>query len=380
MANRKVLFEASPMLDKHKTGVGYYVEYLTRALADSGEIDLEGFYFDFFGRNRKKGPMLPHTRFRRIFLIPGKLLSLARRFGWQPPLEMFVRSRADITLFTNYVSLPVLKKTKVALVVYDLSYLDHPEFTQERNLAFLNTFCSDSIRKADLIITISDFTKQRIVSLFPNLSAEIIVTPIPPLPLKQYVKNDLILNNHNLTAQHYILYLGTIEPRKNIEKLIEGYALLPANIRSKYPLVLAGGKGWKDGAIRNTIELYRNRGYTIVTTGYISDEEKDSLYRNAVCYVLPSHYEGFGMPILEAMQYQLPVVVSDIPVFHEVAGDAAYYFNKDNAQSIADTLSRCLADSPQQAQRMKRQQAELNKYSWRQNADIVIDAFESLLS
>lgn len=366
------------MVDTKKTGIGYYVDYLIRALADTNQLELEGYYFDFLGRNHKQSPTIPHTKFHKISLIPGKLLSLTRRLGWQPPLELFSRSSADITLFTNYVSLPTLKRTKVALVVYDLSYLDHPEFTQEKNLAFLNTFCSDSIRKADLIITISEFTKQRILDLFPTVTADIIVTPIPPIPLKQINRDDSILSKHGLTPHQYILYLGTIEPRKNIEKLIEGYAQLPESVRSTHPLVLAGGKGWKDEAIRDTIERYRSQGCMIVTTGYISDEEKDSLYHNASCYTLPSHYEGFGMPILEAMQYHVPVAVSDIPVFHEVAGKAAAYFDKDDADSISHTLGRILTDGPYRDSLIAAQQAELDTYSWSSNAEVVLDAFETL--
>lgn len=375
---QRILFEATPMVDTQKTGIGYYVDYLIRSLADTNELELEGYYFDFLGRNHKQAPAIPHTKFHKISLIPGKLLSVTRRFRWQPPLEVFSRSPSDVTLFTNYVSLPTLRNTKVALVVYDLSYLDHPEFIQEKNLAFLNAFCSDSIQKADLIITISEFTKQRIVGRFPNITANVVVTPIPPVPLEKYPPDDTILAKHDLKPHQYILYLGTIEPRKNIEKLIKGYSLLPNDIRNTYPLVLAGGKGWKDASIRATIEAYRTRGCTIVTTGYITDETKDSLYRNASCYTLPSHYEGFGMPVLEAMQHSVPVAVSDIPVFHEVAGKAAAYFDQNNPSAIAETISRILTDIPYRNSLIAAQQSELNKYSWSTNAQVVTTAFKGL--
>lgn len=375
---RRILFEATPMVDTKKTGIGYYVDYLIRSLADTNELELEGYYFDFLGRNHKQAPAIPHTKFHKISLIPGKLLSVTRRFKWQPPLELFSRSPSDVTLFTNYVSLPTLRNTKDALIVYDLSYLDHPEFTQEKNLAFLNTFCSDSIQKADLIITISEFTKQRIIDRFPNVTADIIVTPIPPVPFEEDVHDDSILARHGLESHQYILYLGTIEPRKNIEKLVEGYSLLPDDVRDAHPLVLAGGKGWKDESIRATIEIYRARGIRIITTGYITDEEKFSLYHNASCYALPSHYEGFGMPILEAMQHHVPVAVSDIPVFHEVAGDAAAYFDKDDADSISRTLGRILTDMSYRNSLVAAQQSELDKFSWSINAEIVTDAFKRL--
>ncbi len=375
---RRILFEATPMVDTKKTGIGYYVDYLIRSLADTNELELEGYYFDFLGRNHKQAPAIPHTKFHKISLIPGKLLSVTRRFKWQPPLELFSRSPSDVTLFTNYVSLPTLRNTKVALIVYDLSYLDHPEFTQEKNLAFLNTFCSDSIQKADLIITISEFTKHRIIDRFPNITADIIVTPIPPVPLEEDVHDDSILTRHGIEPHQYILYLGTIEPRKNIEKLVEGYSLLPDDVRDAHPLVLAGGKGWKDESIRATIETYRARGTRIITTGYITDEEKYSLYHNASCYALPSHYEGFGMPILEAMQHNVPVAVSDIPVFHEVAGNAAAYFDKDDVDSISHTLGRILTDTSYRNSLIAAQQAELDKFSWSTNAEIVTDAFKRL--
>jgi glycosyltransferase involved in cell wall biosynthesis len=204
------------------------------------------------------------------------------------------------------------------------------------------------------------------------------VTPIPPIPFKQNTHDDSILTRHGLEPHQYILYLGTIEPRKNIERLVEGYSLLPDEVRNTHPLVLAGGRGWKDETIRATIEAYRTRGFAIITTGYITDEEKYSLYHNASCYTLPSHYEGFGMPVLEAMQHHVPVAVSDIPVFREVAGDAAAYFDKDDPDSVARTIGRILTDTPYRNSLIAAQQSELDKYSWSTNAQVVTAAFNQL--
>lgn len=381
MAKTRVLFEAGPMVESKKTGIGYYVEYLIKSIADTGKVDLEGYYFNFIGRNKLIPPRLANSRFRRIRFIPGKLLSLTRRFGWQPPLELLVRSSAEIVLFTNYVSLPVSdKKKKVALVVYDLSFIDHPNYTEERNLAYLESFAKTSIYRADLIITISEFTRDRLRSLFPAITCPIVVTPIPPAlsQAKDPINPSEDLSKFSLSKKQYILYLGTIEPRKNIERLILAYARLPKNISDKYPLVLAGGKGWRDEKILQTIKHHVQAGYNIKTTGYISEREKATLYKNAWCFVMPSIYEGFGMPILEAMQFSTPTAVSDIPVFREVAGDATLYFNPNDPVDISKALERLISDKKLHVQLSTAQKQILKKYSWSKNADLVVDAFTGM--
>ncbi|XMB33970.1 glycosyltransferase family 1 protein [Candidatus Saccharibacteria bacterium oral taxon 955] len=382
MAKLRVLFEAGPMVDKHKTGVGYFVDYLVQSLAKTDSVDLTGYYFDFLGKNKTPTPTLKNTRFERISLIPGKTLSVTRRLGWQPPLGFFTKtSNYHVTLFTNYVSLPTSLYSKVALIVYDLGFIDHPDFTEQKNLAYLESFSTKSIQSADLIITISEFTKKRIKELFPHITCPIIVTPIPPVSPPPYPleKESSILKKFSLNRHKYILYLGTIEPRKNLKNLIIAYSLLPEKIRSTHPLVLAGGKGWKDEEIRQAISDYQSKGYNIITTGYITDEEKAVLYKNTACFTLPSHYEGFGMPILEAMQYSIPVAISDIPVFHEVAGQAAVYFNQDDPDSIATTISKLLDDAKLRQNLARHQSKELAKYSWKSNANLVIKAFQALI-
>jgi alpha-1,3-rhamnosyl/mannosyltransferase len=314
-------------------------------------------------------------RFRKIRLVPGKLISVCRRLGFQPWLEVFVRQKADSVIFTNYVSLPQLRRRKTALIVYDLGFLDTPDFTQSRNLAYLRRFCSPSIRRADVIITISEFTRQRLKHHFPDLKAKLVVTPIPPMgaSLGKSRLNDSLASK-GVRERGYILYVGTIEPRKNLATLIEAYAELDPALRSKYSLVLAGGKGWKDEAILAAVAEQQSKGLDVILTGYVSEDEKNSLYANAACFVLPSHYEGFGMPVLEAMQHGIPVLLSDIPVFHEVADDAAVYFDKDRVDDIAAALASLLRDPARQKSLAGKGKARLGAFSWQENAAKVYQA------
>ena len=369
------------MLDIKKTGVGYYTASMIESLAalPSDSIELTGYYFDFLSHNGKKPPTSSNIKYHKIKYIPGKLLSLCRRFNFQPPLELFVRKNVDITLFTNYVSLPSMYKHRTALVIYDLSFLDQPQYLQDINLDYLKRFCPPSISRADLIITISEFTKTRILHYFPNLSGRIVVTPIPPASAEEPSALGTRLTTLGIRSKKYILYLGTIEPRKNIQKLVQAYAQLDPTIRQRNALVLAGGKGWKDDAIKSEITTARQNGCNIIETDYVSEAEKAQLYAHSACFVFPSHYEGFGMPILEAMQYQVPVLASDIAVFHEVAGDAAAYFDKDNPVDIARCMTELLNDTGKSNTLVANGTRRLQNFSWVENADKVYAAFTSIL-
>lgn len=378
--NKTVLFDANPSADTRKTGVGYYLEHLLQSLPLDKGLQYRGYYFDFLGHGHKENPIAPGVIFHKIKLVPGKLLSVTRRLGFQPPIELFTPTSSDIIFYTNYVALPSLHKRKVALAVYDLGFLDCPDFTQPVNLKYLSSFCPRSIRRADLIITISEFTKQQLRHHFPNLKADIVVTPIPPVAADISSQHALgkRLSNLGVKQKQYILFLSTIEPRKNVANLVKAYAALPSKLRSKYSLVLAGGKGWKDEAILEAIQKAQKAGCNIILTGYISENEKTALYQHAAGFVLPSHYEGFGMPVLEAMQYGLPVAVSDIPVFHEVAGKAALYFDKDDVSDMSQKLATLLSDTAVRARLVKAGPAQLASFSWQHNAMIVSDALAKL--
>lgn len=369
------------MVDTKKTGVGYYVNHLITALGERhhDQLDLIGYYSNFMKRHPYAIPTIPGAMFRPITFIPNKALSLCRRLGFQPPLSLLTRLDATIIFFTNYVAMPVPKDRKVVLAIYDLSFLDCPEFMEKKNAAYLQRFSPPSILRADTIITISQFTKDRLLYHFPQLAANIIVTPIPPLPkIAPQSSGNEYLRSLDLRNKGYILYLGTIEPRKNVQNLVNAYSLLPDHVRNEYPLVLAGGKGWRDEDILASINVAKKQGLNIVQTGYINQDQKEHLYSHAACFVFPSHYEGFGMPILEAMQHNVPVAVSNIPVFKEVAGGAALYFDKDNAHDIALKIEELLTRPGASKKLAERARKRLSTYSWDDNTRQVYDGLRRL--
>jgi len=377
----RILIEASPMTDQNKSGVGYFVERLISSLATlQNQYEIQGYYFNFLKMNKETLPQINGLKLHRIWLIPGKLISLFRRLGFQPYLEFFTKTDAEYLIFTNYVALPLLnKKIKKALIVYDMCFMDHPNYVQQVNLTYLNKFCPRSIKNANLIITNSNFTKSRIEYYFPNLKTPILVTPIPPVKKSIKAKTPSNrLKNLNIHADKYILCVGTVEPRKNIINLIKAYSGLGQNLQNKYSLVLAGGKGWNDEEIWKEIKNYQSKGLKIITTGYITEDEKDYLYRHAACFVLPSHYEGFGMPILEAMQYKIPSAISDIPVFREIAGEGALYFNKEVPDDIGLKINHLLTDSVTRSRLIDKALIQLKDYSWNKNVNNIVSALKEI--
>ena len=226
-------------------------------------------------------------------------------------------------------------------------------------------------------MTISEFTKQRLLHYFPDLTANIIVTPIPPVPVDTTVNTAFSVNltTKGIKPKQYILFVSTLEPRKNVQNLVKAYAQLPPEIRNEYALVLVGGKGWKDEEIQQEIATQQAAGMNVIPTGYVTDQEKAALYANASCYVLPSHYEGFGMTPLEAMQWDIPVALSDIPVFREVAEDAAVYFDKDDPENIAATIASLIQDTDLQQKLISAGHRVLTRDTWTNNSHLVYEAF-----
>jgi alpha-1,3-rhamnosyl/mannosyltransferase len=364
-----VLFDANPIAQSGKSGVGYYTYRLIDALAKNypDELQLIGHYYDFLGRKgNPELPQYPNLSYRTTKLVPGKVFNgLRRKLHIETPLELLARARGDVLLFTNFSLSPSLYGKPRIGAIHDLYYLDRPGHIQAKNLDFLRQYVPKTAKQADLILTVSHFSKQTLVKEFAVNPDKVLVTHVPPHPQPPMVKPEAkkVLTKMKVTKK-FILAVGTLEPRKNFTQLIAAYGLLPEKLRNEYSLIIVGGGGWNNMDLLEAADNAQKQGLDVVMPGYVTEEQKAALYASTEIVVVPSLYEGFGMQLLEAMEVSAPVIASDIPVFREVAGDAALYVDPLNAQSITDGMAKVLTDQKLHKQLATKGLKRLATYSW----------------
>ncbi|MGF7229074.1 MAG: glycosyltransferase family 4 protein [Candidatus Saccharibacteria bacterium] len=377
----KVLFDATPMVT-NKTGIAYYIERLMLEMAKAHpEVEFVGFYFNFLGRRDISHlPTRDNLHYTGASIIPSKVIFQLRRWGIEFPIEIMALQRADFVLYGNFLGYPSLFHTPSTAVIHDLTFIDLPEYVSAKLQRDLTRFVPKQLKRSAFITTVSEFSKRRIQQEYkPN--KDIIVTPIPPAPLQVHSAKEHAAMLADLgIALPYILFVGTIEPRKNLLQLIEGYKQLPKKVRDSHALVIAGRIGWNCEAEETALQQAKDEGYNVIRLGYIADDVREMLYQSATLFSTASHYEGFGMPILEAMSYGTPCAVSDIPVFREVAGVNADYFDQEKPAIIAAHLEALLSNKQLLDKLGRDGRAHVATFKWQTIAKQVFDRIQQAIN
>ena len=376
----KIIFDASSMASPNKTGVGHLERLLITELAKKypEEVNFIGYYYNFLNRKKVELPNLKSVIYKPIILYPGKLTNLLRRCHINLPMELLAKSKGDIGLFLNFLSQPSIFNKPSIPFIHDLSYIYYPAFAADKNRRDLEHFIPKTLKRAKAVLTNSDLTKKTIIKEFSYPTNQILVTHIPPEPIDKKAASRLtVVKNKFNISKPYILFIGTLEPRKNLTKLLDAYKL-SSYLQQNYSLVIAGGTDWKYGETVEKIKELQGNGLDVIQTGYVDLDERNTLYAGASLFVMPSHFEGFGIPILEAFSYGVPVCLSDIPIFHEVASDAAVYFDKDKPASIAETLESVLKNKLKMQQLIIKGKKQLRNYSWDKVTTDVFDLLQKI--
>jgi glycosyltransferase involved in cell wall biosynthesis len=368
----KIAFDAVPLASPTLTGVGKTTKGLIEALATRypHDIELVGHYFSFLGKNDGFSlPQATNIRYRRTVLLPGKVYNMLRRLRVPVPYELLIKERADFHLFPGFLGWPSLLRRPSATFFHDITYITNPEYVSGPNCYDLTRLMPGVVERASFVITNSESSKRGIIDAYGTPSDKIVVEHIPTVDTVQITQTDADTRIKKLgITGPYLLFFGTLEPRKNLVGLMQAYEKLPDNLRQKYTLVITGKKGWKDEEILVTLERLRRSGAKVLQTGYVSDADRAALFMNTSLYLMPSHYEGFGMQLLEGMQYACPMLVSDIPVLREVAGDAAAYCGTD-PESIAHGITDLLKNPKAQQKLVAAGHKRLKDFSWDKVAD-----------
>jgi glycosyltransferase involved in cell wall biosynthesis len=285
-------------------------------------------------------------------------------------VEVFWAPSHRLPLFFN-------KKIAQVLTIHDLVWVQHPSTMKLPSWLLERIHMPYSISKADRVVAISDSTDRDLRQKFPKFQNKFSV--IKPGFNNFFTMNDLHLDNDLATRDKYILFVGTFEPRKNLNRLMEAFSMLPMEIKSRHNLVIAGLDGWggrKFGAqVKHDILAGR-----IKFLGYVSDEYLKYLYSNALFLTMPSLYEGFGLPILESMSFGVPVLTSDCSSMPEVSGDAAIFVNPSSTESIFDGLMKMIVDDNLRLTLSLNAKKNIENFSWDRCAKQLIGIFECALA
>ncbi|HWQ59979.1 MAG TPA: glycosyltransferase family 1 protein [Candidatus Fimivivens sp.] len=309
-------------------------------------------------------------------------LHSSNRFSWNLfAVPSFLRHRRIDIFHTQYI-LPafVPRRTRIVTHIHDVSFRAFPNLIGAIDRLFLSVFIPRTMRRSDVIVTPSHFTKDEIVKLYEVSPERIVVVPnaVDPSFLVEPSSHELErARSANGLPDAFFLSVGTMQPRKNIPLLIRAFA----DVHTRFPemkLVLVGGRGGKRYDHDIDIALCEmNLGNAVIFPGYVAQEDMPSVFRLARGFVFPSRYEGFGIPILEAFAAGIPVAASDIPPFREVGGEAIAYFGPTDVAACAETLYTLLDDNEVEKGRGRAANERLAQYSWEKSAQAMVSCYQS---
>lgn len=302
------------------------------------------------------------------------------RFCWNFwYLPMFLRKNPVDIFHTQYIApFWISKKVKLILTIHDISFNFFPEYIKKIDLFFLKTLIPRSIQRANKIVTVSESEKKNIIDFYkiPEEKVDYAYNGVDSERFSQRYSEEekkKICAKYDLPRK-FILYIGTLQPRKNIPILIE--ALKNLDVK----LVLAGNRKAHnfDQKIDRTIEKH-NLNDKVVFPGWIDEEDKVALLQSADCFVFPSVYEGFGIPVVEAMAAGIPVVCSEIPVLREIAQGAAFFCDPKNSGDFTKNIRKVLTDENLRRNLVKKGKNITQELTWKKTAKKTLDIYKSLI-
>lgn len=367
----------------HFSGIGHYTADLLRA------IDKLLFEEEFAHIKVEIGvpPRLKHRVGRfgfenfslRLMPFPIRVTNELKRTGKLLPIDLLYGRR--VYFFPNYSSWPTLFSPSIP-VIYDLSFVYHAAFVEPRNQAFLIDQAKLSAKRSAKVLTISINSKNEIMKEY-NCLGDNIPIAYPAVDLHKFYRRSA----HEIAVTkamygifgEYILFVGNIEPRKNLISLLRAYRELPPKLQKEYGLLLVGAKGWLDNEIKDMILSMRMDGLKVLQpTDYVVDEDLPALYSGASAFAYVSRYEGFGIPPIEAMACGTPVVCSNNSSLPEATGDAALSVEATDSAAIAKALEEVLTNEKTRKSLVKKGYKQIENFSWEASARELLKAAEEV--
>lgn len=378
--HRKIIFNASS-INSCSTGIGQYSLNLLKELCSNEQVSeiicIYGYSFvspDYiFEKAVNNVGGLPNKRI--IFVEFLKKVYFVRELNL-----LFKKIRMDLKLKyfknwqyiePNYVS--VASTLPVYPIVHDLSHIRCPEYHPGERVLWLNRNLPETLSRANKIFTVSNYSKDEICTHF-NLPREKVVVASPGVNSAFHnqgrEEDSNVLEKYRL-KKGYLLYVGAIEPRKNLNSLVTAYLALPKKLRVKHPLVIAGPDGWRSEDMADTLATIASSD-DIITLGYVPQDDMPALYSGAHAFAYPSHYEGFGMPLLEAMASGVPVLTSNCCSMQEIADGVGILVDPKDLSSVNLGLFELLTNDDLRQQLIEKGLRRSKEFTWNRTAESIL--------
>lgn len=362
-----------------KTGLPRRVgsgEYCFELLLSLNKIDKKNNYIIYLPQNPTIDLPKESANWHYKIVGPRKMWTL-----FSLSLEFLLRrSRPDVFLSPTHY-LPIFAPSRSFISILDVSYLKFPELFKSTDLNQLTKWTKYSAKKAKGILTISEASKGDIIKTY-GVSEDRVTVTYPGIKLPPSLKlwragktkmQNLLKEKYNINGK-FVLFVGTLQPRKNIARLIEAFSRL--NV-SGLDLIIVGKKGWKFEEILASPKKFEVEN-KVRFLDSVTDEDLPVFYKNAVCFVLPSLYEGFGLPVLEAMGQGCPVITSNISSLPEAGGEAALYVDPLDVNDIAKKLKLLIGDGDLRQKLIKKGYEQVKKFSWEKTARETLGVLEGI--
>jgi glycosyltransferase involved in cell wall biosynthesis len=373
---KNVYIEGLGLVDDHFSGIGQYILGIVRGLDNELEAQklagnptpLVQVIIPYDKVKKFKKFKFKHISYK-VFPLSLRYMAGLDHRGKLPPIDLWCGR--GFYIFTRFSAMP-LAFSKYAVVVYDLSFELYRQFSDEGNALFLSPRTRDAVKSAVKTITISQNAKKEIVDFYKvDKNKVIIATPAADQDhfYRRSEKEIRLAKAKYGIEGEYILSLSNLEPRKNLDGLVEAYCELPKNVIGDTKLLLVGVNGWKTESLFKKIVGKVEEGYNIIRpTHYIDDEDKPAILSGAKMLVYPSHYEGFGMPPLEALACGTPVVTADNSSLPEVVGELGVQVDSQDTVAISDAIIATLKDTRARGHVIEAGPLQAKQFNWQKSA------------
>ena len=365
---------------RQSAGVGRFVQGLVTALV---KLDRENQYTLMYSRPERNSspPRFPtesNVTARSLFLTERLTNILWYKLGIAVPIEL-IGPVADLYYFPDF-ALPPVRRGRSVITVHDLSFLLVPDCADARLRAHLEKVVPMSVRYADFVTADSENTRSELTALLdvePNRVAVVYGGVDDQFhPVVDEAQLQSVRTKYGLFSP-FVLYVGTIEPRKNLGRLLRAHIRLRTKYGSRHQLVVAGGLGWLYQDVLRDIEEIASE-HEVIFLGRVPDQDLPSLYSLADVFAFPSLYEGFGLPPLEAMACGVPVVCSNTSSLPEVVGDAGVLVSPYDVDALSDALASLLNDPVRRRELADRGVVRARRFTWERSARQLLEVWRQL--